>query len=116
MAKSVNPGQLRTLVRFVRIDRVTDGDGVPTESEVDVFGEVVLGEWKNAHGAEVFRNLELQLREPATFMCRYSPLITPKLIVYKVGDDTPYEVINVDNVDDRRRWLEVSLQRRVSAR
>ena len=40
---------------------------------------------------------------------RYSPLITPALRVYKGSAQVPYEVVSVDDVEDRHRWLEVLL-------
>lgn len=118
MAKSVNPGDLRTLVRFFSVTRTADAEGVPAEAEVNVFGEgaAVRCQWVNAHGSEVFAAQQLQLREPATLTLRYSPLIRPDLIVYRDGDDRPYEIVSVDNVEQRGRWLELKVQRREAAR
>lgn len=72
--------------------------------------------WVNAHGTEVFTAMQLKVRQPATLTMRYSPLITPALRVYKGSAPAPYEVVSVDDVEDRHRWLEVKVHRREAAR
>lgn len=115
MAKYANPGALRTPVRFIRIDRTNDADGYPTETEVDVFGQPVMCAWVNVHGNEVFTAMQMQLREPATLTTRYSPLINQKLLIYKDSDTDPYEVISIDDIDERHAWLEIKVQRAAEA-
>ena len=115
MAKYANPGALRTPVRFICINRTNDADGYPTETEVDVFGQPVMCAWVNVHGNEVFTAMQMQLREPATLTTRYSSLINQKLLIYKGTDPDPYEVISIDDVDDRHRWLEIKAQRKAEA-
>lgn len=118
MSKSANAGELRTAVFFKRVDRVTDADGYSSEQEVNVFGEDnhVLVKWVNAHGSEVFTAMQLELREPATITMRYSPLINEQLLIYKGSDAQPFEVISIDDVEERHVWLEIKVQRKVSAR
>lgn len=115
MAKYANPGVLRTPVRFIRIDRTNDADGYPTETEVDVFGAPVMCKWVNVHGSEVFTAMQMQLREPATLTTRYSLLINQKLLIYKDGDKEPYEVISIDDIEERHTWLEIKVQRKTEA-
>lgn len=123
MSKSANPGELRTPVFFKSVTRTLDAEGIPGTVEVNVFGEDVSGKpipimckWVNAHGSEVFRAMELQLLQPATITCRYSNLINETLVVYKDGDTTPFEIISIDNVEERGFWMEIKVQRKVSAR
>lgn len=119
MSKSANSGELKTRVRFVRIGRITDAEGFSAETEVNVFGEDVYVpvKWINAHGSEAFTAMQLQLREPATLTVRFSPLLNNrKLIVYKESDPEPYEIISIDNVEERRVWLEMKVQRKEAAR
>lgn len=119
MSKSANPGELRTPVYFKRITRGRDGEGYPVEAEVNVFGEGVscMCKWVNVHGTEVFQSMQLEIREPATITTRYSKKLTdPKLIIYKGNDTCPYEVISIDNVEDRSEWLEIKVQRKAGAR
>lgn len=124
MAKQARAGELRTLVYFRRVVRGTDEEGYPkTESEEPVFGRdgdvqdiPVHCKWVNAHGTEAFTAMQLQLREPATLTMRYSPKIDSTLLVYRRGDPRPYEIISVDNVEDRGKWLELKVQRKGAAR
>ena len=119
MSKSANPGELRTPVYFKRISRDRDDEGYPVEEEINVFGKGVpcMCKWVNAHGTEVFQSMQLEIREPATITTRYSArLADPALIIYKGSDPHPYEVISIDNVEDRSVWLEIKVQRRAGAR
>lgn len=118
MGKSANAGELRTPVFFKRIERKTDADGYPSDQETNIFGDgkAINAKWVNAHGTESFTAMQLQLREPATITCRFSPLINKQLIVYKGKDPVPYEVISIDNVEERNRWLEIKVQRKEAAR
>lgn len=118
MSKYANAGALRTSVKFFRVTRETDSEGVSHEAEANIFGagQNVWVKWVNAHGTDVFEAMTLQINEPATITMRYSPLITPDLLVYKAGDPTPYEVISVDNVEERNTWLEIKVKRREAAR
>ena len=60
--------------------------------------------------------MQLQLREPATLTMRYSPKITEQCLVFKKGDSRPFEIVSIDNVEERNRWLELKVQRKVEAR
>lgn len=144
MSKYANPGELRTKVFFKRIERSTDDEGFPSEQEINVFGQdiPVRVKWVNAHGTETFTAMQLKLREPATITMRYSPKINVNLLVYKAsemadalraGDNIAdeekaenavkealervrYEIISIDNVEERNRWMEIKVQRKVAAR
>ena len=118
MSKAANPGELKTPVYFVRHVKTTDDEGDHIESIVNVFGEnvAVRCKWVNAHGTEAFEALKLQLREPATITCRYSPLINRTLDVLKGTDPDPYEIVSIDNVQEQGMWLEIKVQRKEAAR
>jgi len=122
MAKKARAGELRTVVHFRRVLRGTDSEGYAHEREEYVFPDGAGGErgihckWVNAHGTEVFSAMQLQIREPATLTMRYSPLIDAAMLVYKGRDPRPYEIISVDNVEDRGKWLEIKVQRKGAAR
>lgn len=118
MSKSANPGELRTPVFFKTIERRVDKEGYPFEEEVNIFGyrRAIKVKWVNSHGTEVFTSMQLKLREPATLTMRYSPLINKKLLVYRGADPAPYEIISIDNVEERNRWLEIKVQRKEAAR
>lgn len=118
MSKSANAGELRTKVYFMSVSRETDSENVSSEIKENIFGENVplLCKWVNYHGNEIFQALELKLREPATITCRFSPLIHCRLIVYKENDPAPYDIISVDDVENRHKWLEIKVQRKEAAR
>ena len=124
MSKSANPGELRTPVFFKRMSRERDGEGFWSDTEVNVFGKDGAGKdipcmckWVNAHGTDVFQGMQLEIREPATITTRFSSKLTdPKLIIYKGTDPCPYEVISIDNVEERSVWLEIKVQRKSGAR
>ena len=119
MSKYANAGELRTPVYFKKItDRETDSEGFEKGTETNVFGEgkPVRVKWVNAHGTDVFAAMTLQLREPATITMRYSPKVTVDMLVYKGNDPKPYEIISIDNVEERNRWLEIKVQRKVQSR
>lgn len=122
MSKQANAGELRTLVYFRRVIREPDEEGYTREREEPVFLDgpgrerPVHCKWVNAHGAEVFAAMQMQVREPATLTMRYTPRVRPGMLVYKGSDPVPYEVVSVDDVEDRHRWLELKVQRKGAAR
>ena len=111
MAKYVNAGELRTPIKFTKIERTKDTDGYPIEVEKTVLETKC--KWVNVHRTEVFTAMQQQLREPATITMRYSPLINAKLTIYK--DTDMYEVISINDVEDRHKWLEIKVQRKTEA-
>lgn len=118
MSKSANPGELRTPVKIVSIKHDTDEEANAVDVEENVFGEgaTVCVKWVNAHGSEALEALQLKLREPATLTMRYSGKIKADCLIYKAEDPEPYEIISIDNVEERGAWMEIKVQRRVAAR
>ncbi len=118
MSKSANSGELRTPVYFKRLEKQGDNEGYVKDTEVNIFGEgkCVRAKWVNAHGTDSFVALQMKLREPATITCRYSTKIKVDQIVYRGNDPKPFEIISIDNVEERNQWLEIKVQRKVQAR
>lgn len=118
MSKSANSGELRTPITVVSSSRTEDDEGFPVDTEVNVFGTgaVLMCKWVNAHGTEAFTDMMLKLREPAVVTVRYSPLITRTCLIYRGSDPDPYEIISMDNVEERDAWLEIHVQRKEAAR
>jgi hypothetical protein len=123
MSKSANPGELRTRVYFSRVERETNENYVEQETEVSVLTDEddmprpARCKWVNAHGSESWSDQALQLRNPATLTTRYNPaLLDRSLIIYRYGDSEPYEVIDIDNVRQLNKWLEIKVVRKVNAR
>lgn len=124
MAKCAGAGELRTRIYIRRVSKRTNVNGVSLrEKEESVLGYDAQGKeimyhckWVNAYGNEVFSAMQLHLQETATLTMRYSPKIQPDQLIYKVGDPAPYEIIGVNDVEDRHCWLEVKVGRRRAAR
>lgn len=124
MAKRAGAGGLRTkiqvfdLLRDENGDAALDEDGYPVVVPVNVFGEgqTRYCKWVNAWGSEVYAARQAGVTEPATLTLRYTPKITTTCIIYRGKDPKPYEVISVNDVEDRHAWLEVKVQRKAAVR
>lgn len=123
MAKSATAGELRTRIYIRKTNKTVDDEGVSLYEELSVFTpgpdgkeRVYHCKWVNAYGSEVFAAMQAQVQEPATLTMRYSPQIQPDQLIYRVGDPVPFEIISVNDVEERHRWLEVKVQRRRPAR
>ena len=114
MAARVNAGEMRTKIT-IKNPKYTIQDGFGIKEFVNAFTRPVWCKWVNAHGAETYQAAELRLREPATITMRYSPLVTRKSRIWRERDTDPYEVISINNVNDRCEFLEIKVQRVVTA-
>lgn len=118
MARSANAGELRTRIRVTAMEPVTDSLGRPVTDEesnpvrreVEVYA--CWCKWVNAWGSEVYAAMSAGVTEPATLTLRYTGKITAASLIYKGADPRPYEVISVNDVEDRHAWLEVKVRRR----
>ncbi len=127
MAKFVNAGELRTPVIVEEHTGAQNGNGYSEKTWANVFGtgKTYRVKWVNAHGAEVFEAMRLDLTEPATLTGRYSPLITEQCRLLLASDSGKtetekaklyYEIISIDDVENRHEWLEIKVKRQVSAK
>lgn len=123
MAKQASAGELRTRIYIRKTMKSVDGDGVPAEEEKSIFHDppswperIYHCKWVNAYGTEAVTAMQLQIREPATLTLRYSPKIKADCRIYRLGDPEPYEIISVNDVEERHTWLEVKVCRRQAAR
>lgn len=114
MALRLGAGEMRTKI-IIKAPQYSINGGFSEESFADVFPGPVWCRWVNAHGAEVYQAEELHLRQPATVTMRYSPLVTVKCRIWHERDPEPYEVISIDNAGDRGEFMEIKLQRVVTA-
>ena len=117
MAKEAYPGEMRTRINVQERGVETITGGFQREGWVDVFppGTVVRCKWVNMHGDEVITISSARSKETATLTLRYSPKITNQCRIWREDDTRPYEVISVDNIQGARKWLEVTVERAVSA-
>jgi head-tail adaptor len=116
MAKKTNPGQMRTKIIIKRRACLAqDKDGYPIEDWDDISAAPLPCKWQNAHGTEIFASSQYQERERAILTMRYNPRITTECRIYKMGDERYFEIVSVDDVDDRHAWLELAVERRTAA-
>ena len=135
MSKDANPGELRVPVIVEEFTNPgVDANGYRTGTWLNVFGDKNLKvKWVNLHGSEAWQEMSLQLKEPATLTSRFSPLITETCRILKNSDVVKrdrliaegkqdeadglyFEVISLDDVENRHEWLEIRVKRMVSAR
>lgn len=124
MAKSAGAGELRTRIYVLdrpldeRGEERLDSGGYPADEPVNVFGagRGRWCRWVNAWGREVYEARQAGVTEPATLTLRYTDKITTTCVIYRGRDPRPYEVISINDVDNRHAWLEVKVQRSVPGR
>lgn len=120
MAVSAGAGELRTKIYIFDTPpgEKRNKNGFTTGEQENVFGPGGFRrcKWANAWGREVYDARQAGVTEPATLTLRYSPKITATCTVYRGEDPRPYEVISVNDVENRHAWLEIKVQRKVAAK
>ena len=118
MAKFARAGEMRTKITVKLPTKAIDADGFATESDVAVFTGAVWCKWVWQHGAEALENMRLNLGQVATITMPYTALITPRCRIWREGEtgaDNAWEIVSIDNVEERRRYLEIKVRRDVKA-
>ena len=120
MAKQANAGELRTRVRFLKITKGANANGFATQQTVDIFGRPVYCRWVWAHGSEVFEHKKLQLGQVATLTMYATNRIDQECKVELVDeaaligtDNGLFDIISMDGVENRQRYMEIKVERRV---
>ena len=123
MAKRASAGELRTRIYIRRVVKKPDKEGVPIHQEESVLRPMPDGrervwrcKWVNAYGGEVFTAMQAQVQEPATLTMRYCRQLQVDQLIYREKDPAPYEIISINDVEERHAWMEVKVQRRRAAR
>lgn len=114
MAKDARAGEMRTKILVQESRGGTNSNGIEGETWEDAVTRYC--KWVNAHGSEVFDAKQAGLSEFATLTMRYTEKVTPTCRVFKGSDPRPYEIISVNDVEDRHIWLEVKVHRKVRAK
>lgn len=122
MAKECNAGEMNTRVRFTRATKTINENGFPVHEDADIFGKPVHCKWVWAHGSETLEHMRLQLGQVATLTMYASPLVTADCQVTLVDEQTlvgtdngPFEIVSIDSVENRRRYMEIKVKRKVKA-
>lgn len=109
----LDAGQLRTAVRVLMPTKIKTSAGFTETQMTDALGYDLYCQWVNVHGSEVLQAEQLGLRQKARLRCRYHAAITPTCIVRRGTAD--WEIISVDNVDERGHWMEITVARKAEA-
>ena len=75
--------------------------------------------WVSAHGSDTVENNRLELGQIATITLRHTALIDQRCRVFHENDEqtdaNAWTVISVNDPEDRHRFVEATLQRKVAA-
>ena len=113
MIKSI--GEMRARVSIKRIRSGLDPEGYNTRAYEDLFGSQVWCKWEWERGTETFENERQRLEERALVTMRYSEKVNARCVVWRENDAEPWDVISVNDIDDRHRWMQLTLKRSVKA-
>ena len=109
MTYQVNAGDLRTLITLQEPTLSSDGGGAQTAAYADTAtNPQVWARWVNAHGQE---NTEKALKnvQRATVTIRHRSDIKTTWRLLK--DDDAWQILSIDKVQDKRRWVEMVVER-----
>lgn len=113
MIKSI--GEMRTRVTIRRIRSGIDAEGFNTRAYEDLFPGAVWCKWEWERGTETFENERQRLEERAVITMRYSNKPAPRCVLWKDKETEPWEVVSINDIDERHRWMQLTLKRSVKA-
>jgi head-tail adaptor len=119
MAKSVTAGEMRTRVTVQKQAVTVDADGVGTKTWSAAISGYLKCKWVYAHGKEADENMRLNLGQTATITMRYTPLIDQRCRIFHEADAqidaNAWEVVSVNDPEDRHAFIEIVLKKAVMA-
>lgn len=104
--RTINPGELRTLVTLESRSVSTETGGFRSQSWTEEAR--VYGRWTNIHGGEVWTAEAVQARKPATLLLRYRSDVDLTWAVSLGG--VRYQIVSIDNIQQRGEYMELALQ------
>lgn len=122
--------QSRTPTSVNGMESMTYDDTTKYQSGEDNDGEPIMApytylcEWKNAYGQEALQAAIEKIPELGTLTMWYMPEVDQQCVVLKGGHELDtaekqraarYEIISVDDVENRHRLLVLKVQRAVNA-
>jgi len=121
MAKTAGAGEMRTRITVQALTAGLDADGVGTETWANVLTGTSMFrcKWVSAHGTDVMENKRVELGQIATITLRYTALINQRCRVFYESDAqtdvNAWEIISVNDPEDRHMFLEITLRKKVVA-
>lgn len=107
---SVNPGDMRTQITLQSPTIAADAGGAQSVSYANAASKpIIWARWINAHGAEVVQSESLAAVQRATVTIRYRTDVLPTWRLLKESE--PWQILSVDHIQDKRRFLELIVER-----
>jgi head-tail adaptor len=109
--KTFNPGELRTAVLLAPRTVSTETGGFQKPAPDVSHAVSAWAKWVNAHGAEVWTADTAGAVEPATVTIRFLAALDATWYVSKDAGASWFEVVSLDNVQERGEYLELKVTR-----
>lgn len=106
--KVINPGELRTPITL-KLQTITKDAGGFQKKEPGTTLATVKCRWQNVHGSEVWAADAAQAGEPATLLMRYRSDVNETC--YVVKSSNVYEIVSIDNIEERCEYMEIKVKR-----
>lgn len=109
-AYNVNPGDMRTVITLQEPTVEKDAGGAQRAVYADAHtNPLVWARWINAHGNEAVASEALRTVQRATVTIRHRDDVQTSWRILK-GLEV-WQIISIDPVQDRNRWLELIVER-----
>lgn len=107
---NINVSDLRTRITFQEETVTKDDGGAQVAGYADIeTNPTVWARWINAHGNEVTTSEALKSVQRATVTVRNRSDI---LITWRIlRDSEVWQIISIDSIHDRNRWVEMIVER-----
>lgn len=119
MARSASIGEMRTRVVVRTMIIGIDPDGFAEFAYTDAFPAPIWCKWVSAHGTEALENARNQMTQTATLTLPYTAKITARSRIWRAEEaseeNAAWDVVSVNNVEDKNRTLEVLIRKKVKA-
>ena len=103
-------GDFTTTIRIQKKTTTISATGFSTETWQDLVNADLPCEWKNKFGSESWRQEMLSARDPATVRLWYVAGVDPTCRIIR-NDGGVFEIVNVDDVENRHLQLELEVKR-----
>lgn len=109
---NITIADLRTRITFQSPTVSADAGGAQVPSWANVAtNPTVWARWINAHGQEVITSDASQSVQRATVTVRHRTDIRESWRILRVSDSSYWQIVSIDAVQGRNRWVELVVER-----
>lgn len=109
---NITIADLRTRITFQSPTVSQGADGAQTTVWANVStNPTVWAKWINDHGQEAVQSEALQLQQRATVTVRHRSDIKETWRIQRVDDSSYWQILSLDPVQGRNRWVEMRVER-----